>query len=82
MSKAPTPEELEMMSIDELREKAPARLNSIQASAILGVSRQTFWRWRQDGLIPGVFGVPGRRVIVLRDRLLDWMEQGANLDVA
>ncbi len=66
--------EVGLMSLEDLRKKAPGRLSIKQAIAILGISETTFYRLREDGKIPGVFTL-GRRTLIERDRLLDWMEK-------
>ena len=68
-------DDLTRMSLKELRKRAPARLTIKQALEILGISRMTLHRWREDGLVPGVIKI-GRSVRIERDTLLDWIESG------
>jgi|LUMW01.1.fsa_nt_gb excisionase family DNA binding protein len=64
---------VESMSLQEIREHAPARLTIKQACAILGISPATFNRWREDGKVPGIIAI-GRSVKVEKAVFLDWIE--------
>lgn len=64
---------IESMSLQEIRDRAPARLTINQVIAVLGISRATFHRWREDGKIPGVITI-GRNISIEKAVFLDWVE--------
>lgn len=55
-------------------QNVPAFLTADEVSAVLRTSRKAIYAMVERGQLPGVFKI-GRRVLVDRARLLQWLEE-------
>lgn len=65
--------DLSTWTIDEIRERGPARLALKHLHQIIPASRTTIYRWREDGIIPGEHKV-GKISFWCRDAVCDWLD--------
>lgn len=61
-------------NVDELFAAYPRHLTVPELAELLGIHRQTAYRWLQDGKIPGYYR--NDTWVILRDDVRDWLKEG------
>lgn len=71
-----------MTRVDDLFDRFPEHLSVEQLAELLGVARNTAYKWLQRGDVPGylIGGEGGGRAVwvILRDEVKDWFVERRN----
>lgn len=68
-------EQISELRKDVIRSNPPQVMNTQEAACFLGVTDETMFRWRKDGVGPK-YSQPNSRIVrYLRDDLISWMKE-------